>query len=169
MRAMAAMMAALALGGALAGCTTDAAGQPAGEATTAETITYETKECYGACPVYVVTLDTATGTGMFEGRAATAVSGPRGFAATPAQVAAFRARLASTRGVADGSMMPNGARCQVQASDLPGAAVTWTAPGGATVRREVYFGCADDGNAPVIADLRAAPNALPIAALIGKR
>ena len=73
----------------LAACTAAAPPPPPPTAGMVETIRYETGPCFGACPVYTLTVS-SDGRGVFEGRRHTAVAGIRNFAASPAQYAEFR-------------------------------------------------------------------------------
>ena len=75
------MMGLFTVGPALAGCTTTAGA--VGEAEV-ESIVYETGPCFGACPVYRLTVG-RDGSALFEGRRFTAVTGERRFSVTPAQ------------------------------------------------------------------------------------
>jgi hypothetical protein len=153
-------LAALVIG--LAGC----AATPQAEAADRRprSISYETGPCFGACPVYRVTVS-ADGAGRFEGRNFTAVRGERSFRITPAQFRAFAAQLAPLR-PARGSRRYSGDACRVMATDLPSTEVTWSA-GGGEQQLYFYFGCDMDRNRAIAERLRAAPRLLPIADLIG--
>ena len=61
-----------------------------------ESISYETGHCFGACPVYAVTVH-SDGSGLFEGKRFTAVSGQRAFRIDPDQYRAFAGRLEPLR------------------------------------------------------------------------
>jgi len=147
----------------LAGCATAPQAEPAGRQL--RSISYETGPCFGACPVYRVTVS-ADGTGQFEGRDFTAVRGERSFRITPAQYRAFAAHLAPLR-PARGSRRYSGEACRIMATDLPSAQVTWS---GAGVDQQLYFyfGCDMDRNQAIAERLRAAPRLLPIGDLIGR-
>ena len=145
---------------ALAGCATTAGAGPAGE-----TISYETGPCFGACPVYKVTVG-PDGTGTFEGRRFTAVTGSSSFRLTPAQFRAFAAQLAPVR-PARGTVRYSGEACRMMATDLPSAEVVWSGSGGER-RLYFYFGCDMERNRALAARLRAAPRLLPIAEMIGR-
>ena len=153
------LIAVLALGGCVSGPSS------AGPAPI-RTITYETGRCFGACPVYAVTVS-SDGTGRFEGKQFTTVSGEQTFAVTPQQFANFEAALAPWRpanGEADYSRPP---LCQRMATDLPSVDVRWTAPNPAHLY--FYYGCDMEKNAAMADALRHAVDALPIAALIKAR
>ena len=127
----------------------------------AETISYETSPCFGACPVFKVTVK-SDGTGVFEGRRFTAVEGIRRFRVTPGQYRAFAARLAPVR-PASGTVSYSGENCENIATDLPSVDVTWT-----SARREVrhlsfYHGCDMEKNRPIAERLQSAATLLPIA------
>lgn len=117
-------LAGLAIG--LAGCATTPQAEAAGSQV--RSISYETGPCFGACPVYRVSVS-ADGSGRFEGRNFTAVRGERTFRLTPAQYRAFAAQLAPLR-PARGSRRYSGDACRIMATDLPSAEVTWSGGGG---------------------------------------
>lgn len=130
-----------------------------------ESISYETGPCFGACPVYRVTVR-ADGSGTFEGRRFTAAEGERAFRATPAQFGALAAHLAPVR-PAHRSVRLAGEACTMTATDLPSAEVTWTGRAG-TQSLYFYFGCDMERNRALAERLRAVPGLLPIADLIGR-
>ena len=145
---------------ALTGCATT----PPAEAgpRTASSISYETGPCFGACPVYRVTVH-GDGRGLFEGRRFTAVSGTRAFRVTPAQYRAFAAQLQPLRPAA-GARRYSGEACRIMATDLPSAEVSWSTG----QQLYFYFGCDMERNRAIAERLRAAPGLLPIAGLIGR-
>lgn len=155
------ILAAAALATALCACATvPAAGtEPAA-------IVYETGPCFGACPVYRVTVG-ADGQGLFEGRRFTAVTGERRFTVTPDQYRRFAAQLAPVR-PASGTVRYAGEACSQNATDMPSVDVTWRAAA-AEQRLYFYYGCDMEGNRALGERLRAAPALLPIAALIRAR
>lgn len=153
----------VAIGLGLSGCATSLPAEA--EQRPAPSISYETGPCFGACPVYRVTVN-ADGTGRFEGRDFTAVRGERAFRITPAQYRAFSAQLEPLR-PARGSRRYAGDACRIMATDLPSAQVTWSGPGGEQ-QLYFYFGCDMDRNQAIAERLRAAPRLLPIAGLIGR-
>ena len=130
-----------------------------------ETIVYETGPCFGACPVYRVTVR-ADGRGIFEGRRFTAVEGSRSFHLTQAQFRAFADYLAPTR-PARGSVRYAGEACGMMATDLPSAEVKWSTRAGEQ-SLYFYFGCDMERNRAIAERLRTAPALLPIADLIGR-
>lgn len=139
---------------ALAGCATmtpEDGGVPS--------ISYETGPCFGACPVYRVTVN-ADGTGLFEGRRFTAVAGERYFTLPLSQYRAFIAHLAPIR-PAQGSVRYSGEACATMATDMPSAEVTWRAREG---QQSLYFyyGCDMARNRAIAERLTAAPALLPI-------
>jgi hypothetical protein len=154
-------VAALAL--ALGGCATLPPAEAAQRAPAS--ISYETGPCFGACPVYRVTVS-ADGTGRFDGRNFTAARGERSFRVSPAQYRAFAARLAPLR-PARGSRRLAGDACRVMATDMPSAQVTWSAGAGEQIFY-FYFGCDMERNRAIAERLRGAPALLPIAELIGR-
>ncbi|MHA6719629.1 DUF6438 domain-containing protein [Sphingomonas sp. RS6] len=135
----------------------------------AETIRYEIGPCFGACPVFAITVK-PEGTGVFEGRRFTAVSGTRAFRATPAQLAAFAARLAPYRPKRGELRYEPGTKyCARPATDMPSVDIRWSGRGKADAHLYFYFGC-DPAEHKAMADaLGNAVDALPVAALIGER
>ncbi|MEA3028696.1 MAG: hypothetical protein QOJ53_1403 [Sphingomonadales bacterium] len=126
----------------------------------AQSISYEAGPCFGACPIYRVIVN-ADGTGLFEGRRFTAVTGERRFTVTPAQYRAFAAQLAPVR-PASGDLRYSGAPlCQRMATDLASAEITWRS-GGGVQRLYVYYGCDMERNRALIDRVAAAPALLPI-------
>ena len=144
----------------LAGCAT-ATGAPAGM----ERIDYETGPCFGACPVYRISVN-ADGTGLFEGRAATAFIGERSYRLTPEQYRSFAAHLAPLR-PASGERLYTGDACGQMATDLPSVDVRWWAPDGSEQHLYFYYGCDMERNRAISDRLRSAPDHLPIGDLIG--
>lgn len=131
-----------------------------------EAISLETGPCFGACPVFRVTVR-PDGTGTFEGRHHTAVTGERGFRLTSAQYRAFRDHLAPLR-PAEGNVRLSGEACRQMATDLPSAEVTWFSEIGSSQSYYHYFGCDMEANAAAVERLRRAPALLPIRELIGR-
>jgi uncharacterized protein DUF6438 len=134
--------------------------------TPVETIIFETGPCFGTCPVYRVVVNSA-GTGTFEGRHHTAVTGTRAFRLRPGQYQAFARHLAPLR-PARGSVRYAGERCGSMATDLPSAEVTWRSRRG-TQGLYFYYGCDMQRNRAIAARLRAAPELLPIGDYIRPR
>ncbi|WP_277971535.1 DUF6438 domain-containing protein [Sphingomonas echinoides] len=129
-------------------------------------LTYATTPCHGFCPVYSVTIG-ADGAGVFSGTSNTAVVGERRFTATPAQVASLFGRLQPYLPVGE-VLLTGPDTCKMYATDLPSVDVTWTGEGGGG--HLLYdYGCDRDAHRPLAETLRAGPQALPIAKLIGKR
>jgi len=146
----------------LTGCaTTTDAGTPV--AIERETIRYETAPCYGTCPVYAVTI-APDGSGTFEGMRFTAVTGVRQFRATPAAYRAFAAALAPYRPkAAETLLQPGSPGCANAPTDMPSVDIVWSEASGGRQHLNAYYGC---GPQAMRAALRAAPDALPIAAFI---
>lgn len=155
----------------LAGCTMVERERPAGPGAPipieADSISYETGPCFGACPVYKVTVR-PDGTGLFEGRRFTAVTGARRFMLTPAQYRAFAAQLEPLH-PRQGNVRLAGEACGTMATDMPSVEVVWTSQIGSSETYYLYFGCDMEKNRPAADRLRAAPPLLPIADLIGRR
>ncbi len=153
---------------ALAGCVQPS--RPGGPvAIEGDSITYETGMCFGACPVYSVTVR-PDGSGVFTGKRFTAVSGERAFTATRAQYEAFAAALAPYRPESgEVRYAPGESRCTNAATDMPSVDVRWTRAIGDSQHLYYYFGCNLGEKRPIADALGHAPDALPIAALIGER
>jgi len=109
------------------------------------------------------------GTGSFEGKRFTAVTGERSFSVTPAQFADFRKRLAPYRPTDGERRIVSGApECGATMTDQPSASISWTG-GGAPAHLSLYYGCTAPSLAALKQAVRAAPEALPIATYIGTR
>lgn len=145
-------------------CATTAPGSATGREL--QSITLETGPCFGACPVYRLTVN-ADGSGTFEGRRFTAVEGERAFRATPAQFRAFADHLATLR-PAHGIVDYSGEACAMTATDMPTTDVTWRGDGG-DQHLHFYYGCDMDRNRPIGDRLHAAEDLLPVGDLIGRR
>ena len=156
---------ALALG-MLGGCTMSDARPRGPEAIEAPTIMFETGPCFGACPVFTVTVR-PDGNGTFVGRQHTAVAGERPFRITPDQYRAFAAHLAPLR-PARGEVRMSGENCRQMATDLPSADVTWQVPGGERQAYYFYYGCDMERNQHIAERLTRAPSLLPIRTMIGR-
>ena len=146
---------------ALVGCATTAGAS--GEQV--ESISYETGPCFGACPVYTVTVN-RDGSGLFEGRRFTALTGERRFSVTPAEYQAFVRQLDPLR-PASGERLYSGEACEMTATDLPSTDVRWRMRTGAEPHLHFYHGCDMDRNRPIAERLRAAADLLPIGDFIG--
>lgn len=135
-----------------------------------EAIRYETAPCFGTCPVYAVTVR-PDGTGRFEGRSHTAVTGTRDFRLDPAAYRRFAETLARYRPrEGDVRYAPGEPNCEPAATDMPSATVTWESNTGAAPQTlSYYYGCRSDESRALAEALRAAPGLLPIAELIGRR
>lgn len=150
---------------ALAACVPGGDGGPAAETPRVERISYETGRCFGACPVYRVTVDDR-GHGTFEGIRFTTVEGMRSFDVTPAQYRAFSRRLAPLR-PANGAVRYDGPPlCKRMATDLPSVSVTWQDSAAPDRSLYFYYGCDMEMHRAMAERLRAAPELLPIAAFI---
>ena len=160
------MRMALAIGAVLlaSGCATVPDGPVAIET---DSISYTTGPCFGTCPMYTVSIR-PDGSGTFEGRRFTAVTGTRAFRATPEQYRAFAAHLAPLR-PAEGAVRLSGEACASQATDLPSAEVTWFSQIGNSQSYYLDFGCDRERNQAARERLQSAPALLPIADLIGRR
>ena len=146
----------------LAACATIRAA-PAGDV---ESIRFETGPCFGACPVYRLSVG-ADGSGVFEGLRFTSVTGERRFTVTPEQFRAFVRHLAPLR-PASGERNYSGEACEQLATDLPSADVHWRGRDGAEQRLAFYYGCDMERNRAIAERLTEAPRLLPIQAMIGR-
>jgi len=131
-----------------------------------ESITYEAGPCFGACPIYKVTVR-SDGSARFEGINFTAVRGVREFRVTPAQYRAFATHLAAIR-PARGSFDTNDTRCREMITDMPSATVTWEGRR-PTQRLHLYYGCDPRRNRNMAQRLSSAPALLPIGDFIGRQ
>ncbi|WP_265570389.1 DUF6438 domain-containing protein [Sphingomicrobium nitratireducens] len=131
-----------------------------------QVISYETQNCFGACPVYEVTVS-SDGVGTFEGKEHVSALGIHHFTVTRGQFDAFAATLAPWRPDGDRSLVDGACNGRI-ATDLDGVVVRWTDSGGSD-RLSAYYGCDMEGNAAMFEALRAAPRHLPIGAMIAGR
>ena len=153
----------------LAGCASGQA-RPGGTplAIEGDSITLETGPCYGRCPVYAVMVR-PDGTGVFEGKQHTAVTGERPFRLSRGQYDAFAARLAPYRPASGDVRYEMGsANCGNAPTDMPSTEIRWTRAIGDSQTLHFYQGCRN-GNAALAQALRDAPGMLPIAEMIGAR
>ena len=130
-------------------------------------ISYETGPCFGACPVYRLSVR-PSGQATFEGRRDTAVAGTRNFTVTPAQFDALAAHLAPLR-PSSGSIRYSGEVCEMMATDLPSAEVVWEPRSGTPQSLYFYHGCDMEKNAAIADRLRAVPEVIGIGELVGRR
>jgi hypothetical protein len=128
-------------------------------------ISYAAGPCFGACPVFRVTVN-SDGTGIFEGGRYAAVTGERRFTITPAQFRAFAARLAPYRPAA-GERHYAGETCRRMATDQDSVEIVWRGAG--EQRLNVYYGCDMETNRAMFERLRSAPTLLPIGDFIRPR
>ncbi len=134
-----------------------------------DSITYATGPCFGRCPVYSITVH-PDGTGVFEGKRFTAVTGTRSFTLSRAEYDAFAARLApyrptsgQVRYAADNPL------CTGFATDMPSVDVTWTRAIGDSQNLHYNFGCRLAKDTRIADVLGGATDGLPIQDLIGER
>ena len=156
------MIAALAAGLGAAGCAGSAKGV---EDRTADSISYETGPCFGACPVYRLTVQ-RDGAAVFEGIRFTKVQGRREFRLSPARYRAFASRLAPLRPRTGDVRFDAPPRCERVATDLPSVTVRWQQGSGRAQSLYYYYGCDMEKNRSIAERLRRAPEALAIADLI---
>lgn len=154
----------------LAGCAATQAETGRPQPIEGESITYETGPCYGTCPVYRVTVN-ADGSGTFEGRRFTAVTGERAFTASPEAFRRFAAALAPYRPKDGDLRYENGTPLcgPAMVSDMPSADVRWSEPSGAAQSIHFYYGCDRNDAGRMRQAIADAPTLLPIADFVGKR
>jgi hypothetical protein len=131
-----------------------------------ETIRYETTQCFGFCPLFVVTVH-RDGQGVFEGRQHTAVQGTRRFRITRAQFRAFAATLEPVRPASGHVSYDYDTRCQgagVPPTDGASTNVGWR-EGRTGQSLHYYSGCSQQS---MELSLRQARALLPITAFIGR-
>jgi hypothetical protein len=165
-------LAIIALGAlALSGCVKPSGGPGPGKPVPIEgdSVRYETGPCYGRCPVYAVTVH-PDGTGVFEGKRFTAVTGEKPFTLSRAQYDAFVAKLAPYR-PESGQVRyaPGQQNCQPAATDASSVNITWTRAIGDSQGLYFYYGCRAPANLAIGQALGEASEALPIQDLIGER
>ena len=155
---------------ALAGCAKQGGAPEPGKPVPieADSSRYETGPCFGRCPVYTVTVR-PDGTGVFEGKRFTAVSGEKAFTLSRAQYDAFAAKLAPYR-PASGEVRyaPGEPTCPHMATDMPSVDVRWSRAIGDSQHLYVYYGCVMENQA-IKQALGEAADSLPIQDLIGER
>jgi hypothetical protein len=134
-----------------------------------DSITYETGPCFGRCPVFSVTIR-PDGSGTFVGRNFTAVEGERSFKLSPADYAAFAARLQPYRPESGERRYSHGEKgCEQAATDMPSVNIRWTRAIGDSQSLYYYYGCNAEANAAMADALGGAPDLLPgLEALIGE-
>jgi hypothetical protein len=161
------MMAGVMAMAPLAGCATmGAPAGPAKEAGPAESITLETSPCFGACPVYSITVR-ADGTATFDGKRFTAQAGTKEITLKPGIFATLAGRLKAYRpkkGVA--ARIAPGEDCERMATDMPSYTLNWNGgpPAGASLY--YYAGCMDDKHIPLRDTIRGLPETLGIEPLL---
>ncbi len=143
-----------------AGCASVPADAEGGGRRAAASITYETGPCFGACPVYSVTVN-SDGSGLFEGRRFTAVEGRRAFRISPAEFDRLLAHLEPIRPAGE-IVRYTGDACERMATDLPSAVVTWRMLGDRHQQLDFYYGCDMEKNRAIAERLDRVPGLLPI-------
>ena len=130
-----------------------------------ESISYEAGPCFGACPIYAVTVH-ADGSGLFEGGRFAAVQGQRAFRVTPEQYRAFAALLEPLRPQSGAVRYSGPPLCEEMATDQASADVKWRMRDGGEQELYFYYGCDMVGKKAMAERLRRAPDLLPIALFI---
>lgn len=152
----------------LAGCVAPSGGPGRPVAIEGDSIRYEAGGCFWRCPVFTVVVR-PDGTGVFEGKNYTAVTGEKAFKLSRVQYDAFAAKLAPYRPESGQVRYAPGERnCPKVATDMPSVDITWTRAIGDSQHLHVYYGCVM-GKKAMQQALGEAVEALPIQALIGER
>jgi hypothetical protein len=136
-----------------------------------DSISYRTGACFGACPVFSVTVR-PDGSGTFTGERFTAATGEHRFRLSAAEYEAFAARLAPARPESGAVRYApdNKALCPLWATDHPSVEVTWTRAIGDAQSLYFYYGCRSPETEAVGKAVGNATDAIPaLAALIGER
>lgn len=158
----------LAMVALLGGCAMTTGGASTVEGLQLQSITYSTGPCFGACPVYSVTVG-RDGHGTFEGKRFTAVTGARDFTLTEAQFEQFMRALAPYRPTSGEEIHRPGTDCGQNITDQPSADVVWKQGNGSTQHLYLYYGCDRARFGAMVEGLRQAPSALPIQDFINQR
>jgi hypothetical protein len=127
-------------------------------------ISYETGPCFGSCPEFRLVID-SDGTGAYITRLRAAAQYRRTFTATPEQFRDFAARLEFAR-PASGAVRLAPPNCRTTATDMDSVDIEWTMADGTTRGLYLYYGCDMARNRALAERLRAAPDAVPIDALL---
>ena len=102
-------------------------------------VSLEAGPCYGTCPVYSARVN-SDGSGRFEGRQHTAVSGTREFSISPAQYQHIVQHLAPLRPARGDARYDRAPPCESMSTDMPSIDVVWhTAEG--DQRFHYNYGC----------------------------
>lgn len=127
-----------------------------------DTISIAVGPCFGACPVYSVTV-TPDGSGLLEPRRFTAVPGETRFTVTVAQYRRLGSSLAAFRPAAgEERRIGHGENCDRFATDMPDYAITWRRGDGKDASLDFQSGCMDARYARLRAALAAMPETLQI-------
>jgi hypothetical protein len=107
------------------------------------------------------------GSGTFEGKRFTAVTGVRRFKATSESYRVFAARIAPYRPTNNELLyQPGTPICKDAPTDMPSVDIVWSELSGASQHLNFYYGC---GSQNMREALRKAPEVLPVSKLIGAR
>ncbi len=141
----------------IAGCAPVEAGGSSGADNSS--ISFETGACFGTCPVFSFTID-ADGNGVFNGKRFVEKEGEHRFRASPAELAAFRARLARFR--PDGEVRYDWENCSGPVmSDMPSLSIQWRDADGED-SLFWYQGCREKKLSDAKPDLASAWKELPL-------
>lgn len=159
MRAWAIMAMAMAGVAVLGGCAT---ARDAGPAPVADTISFSAGACFGACPIYKLTVE-PNGSGVLYPQKFTSVPGETRFTVTPQQYRKLRDLFALFRPVTGTEKrIEPGKACVRMATDMPGYTVEWTRRGRKDTKLYYYGGCHDVQYTRLRAAVAAVPGTLDI-------
>lgn len=153
-------LAAATLLASLSACATARDSAPVAQS---DTIRFSAGRCFGACPVYSVTVE-PDGSGVLIPEKYTAVPGETRFAVTPQQYRRLRDSLAPFRPItgSERKIAPGGADCKRMATDMPGYRIVWTRAKQEETRLDYYGGCHDPQHTRLRAAIAAVPKLLDI-------
>ena len=146
---------------ALAGCATAPGAAPS--AAMGETIRFSAGRCFGACPVYSVTVE-PDGSGVLIPEKYTSVPGETRFTVTPQQYRRLRDSLAPFRPATgtERKIGPGDKDCQRMATDMPGYQIRWQRRDQERTQLDYYGGCHDPQHARLRSAIAAVPRLLDI-------
>ena len=130
-----------------------------------ERISFAVEPCFGFCPDFNLSVD-AGGQGVFEGENFVAARGTHQFSVSPAELAAFTARLAAFRPAQSVSYGHDNCDGAVM-SDMPSVKVTWHDSNGSSTQLNWYMGCRQPGLSERSDEIYRAWEELPVSELVG--
>lgn len=151
----------MAIAATLGGCATT--GQSPQPPAKSDTIRFSAGRCFGACPVYSVTVE-PDGSGVLVPEKFTSVPGETRFTVTPLQYRRLRDSLAPFRPApgTEKRIGPGDPSCKRMATDHPGYQIVWTRKPQKPTRLDYYGGCHDPQHSRLRAAIAAIPKMLDI-------